>query len=70
MDIQVGKNYKMRNGMGVRIVEHNPNSTACMRGYHEHETPSGRIKEKWNIWCSDGKFKFVGDSEYDIVSEV
>lgn len=72
LQVQAGKSYLTANGMRVDIYEIKDNGAgAPCHGYLHRQTPSGRIKKDWNIWCKNGSFKFCwGNSGLDIVSEV
>lgn len=69
--LQAGKRYKTRSGKVVDIFEVKENgATANCHGWLHRITKTRRVKYIWNIWCDDGRFKFVGESSLDIVEEL
>jgi len=64
--------YLTRNGKQVRIyaIHTDGKSSAPCHGHILTIDKLGRVRRKWNIWCLNGNFKFVGTSGLDIVSYV
>jgi hypothetical protein len=71
-----GTTYVMRNGMKAHIKEIAPRAGSVVGGEFQHFRSgyreflrNGRICTRWGSWLADGRFKAVGESGYDIVSE-